>query len=272
MPKRALVTLLTDFGVADPYVAAMKGMILRYCPAADIVDISHDVPPHQILSGAFVLAGAAPYFPSGTLHVVVVDPGVGTNRAILIGRFGGQVFLFPDNGVITFVKEILPLEGLVSVRNFSFLQEEKEVSPTFHGRDLFAPLAGQILSKADIAKFGPTPSQYKLLELPVPYAQGNDLVGEVIHVDHFGNLISNITEQDVKRHWSDVNSLQVNCNNRQVGFLAGTYALVQADSPLALFNSSGHVELAVNQGRACDLFQTGLGAEIRIRETKFLDA
>ena len=86
MPKRALVTLLTDFGVADPYVAAMKGMIFRYCPAADIVDISHDVPPHQILSGAFVLAGAAPYFPPGTLHVVVVDPGVGTDRAILIGR------------------------------------------------------------------------------------------------------------------------------------------------------------------------------------------
>ena len=165
---------------------------------------------------------------------------------------------------------MLPLEGLVSVRNYSFLQ--REVSPTFHGRDLFAPLAGRILSRADIAQFGPMPSQYKLLELPVPYDQGNDLVGEVIHVDHFGNLISNITEQDVKRHWSDVGSLQVNCNNRQVPFPAGTYALVQADSPLSLFNSSGHVELAVNQGRACDVFQAGLGAEIRIRETKFLDA
>ena len=271
MAKRALVTLLTDFGLADPYAAAMKGMILQSCPTADILDITHDIPPHQIMSGAFVLAGAAPYFPIGTLHVVVVDPGVGTDRAILIGQFGGQVFIFPDNGIITFIKEVLPLEGLVVVRNFNFLPE-KGICPVFHGRDLFAPLAGQILSGADIAQFGPTPSRYKLLELPATYSQEKDLIGQVIHVDRFGNLISNITERNVRERWGKMESLQVDCQAQRVGFLAGTYGLVGQDTSLALFNSTGYVELAVNQGRACDVFKAGLGAEVRIRETEFLDA
>ena len=271
MAKRALVTLLTDFGLADPYAAAMKGMILRHCPVADIVDITHDIPPHQIMSGAFVLAGAAPYFPAGTLHVVVVDPGVGTDRAILIGQFGGQVFIFPDNGIITFIKEMLPLEELVVVRNFSFLPEEG-VCPVFHGRDLFAPLAGKLLSGAEISQFGPTPVRYKLLELPATYSQEKDLVGQVIHVDRFGNLISSITERNVRKHWENVESLQVDCRTQRVGVLEGTYGLVHPGTSMAVFNSTGHVELAVNQGRACDVFKAGLGAEVRIRKTEFLDA
>jgi hypothetical protein len=269
--RRALVTLTTDFGLVDPYVAAMKGTILQHCPYADIVDISHDIPPQQVLSAAFVLANSAPCFPKGTLHVVVVDPGVGTGQSILLARFGGQMFLFPDNGVITIIKQILPLEQLISVRNPDFLPR-REVSQTFHGRDIFAPLAGEILMGADISSLGPTPRSYKLLDLPASHEEGEELVGCVIYVDHFGNLISNITTDDLRRRWGELDSLQIVCRGKVVGALAGTYGLVSPGESLALFNSMGLVEVAVNRGRACQEFKVGIGAEIRIRQKKFLEA
>ncbi|MCD4824524.1 MAG: SAM-dependent chlorinase/fluorinase [Phycisphaerae bacterium] len=271
MAKRRLVTLLTDFGSADPYVAAMKGTILQYCPMADIVDISHNIPPHQILHGAFVLANSAPCFPEGTLHVVVVDPGVGTDRAILVGQFGGHLFLFPDNGVISLIKQMLPLEGIVSVRNEKFLPHTSEISHTFHGRDIFAPLAGHILNGVDISNLGPAPSRYKLLDMPTPQEENGELIGRIIYVDHFGNLISNISQEDLRRRWASPEALQVQCNGQPVGKLAVTYGHVAAGKPLALFNSMGLVEVAVNFGQACDMFKAGVGAEVRIRETKYLD-
>jgi S-adenosyl-L-methionine hydrolase (adenosine-forming) len=272
MAKRALVTLTTDFGSADPYVGAMKGMILRHCPQADIVDITHDVPPHEVLSGAFTLAHSAPYFPDGTMHVVVVDPGVGTDRNILMGQFGGHYFLFPDNGVISFIKQIMPLQALVMVRNEAVLPPSSGISTTFHGRDIFGPLAGKILSGVDINDLGPTPSTFKLLDLPDCQDEDDSILGWVIHVDHFGNLVSNITQDRVFRYWKETGSLSVDCRGKTVGPLLSTYADVERNQPLALFNSMGYLEIAVNQGRACDVFQASLGAKIRIREQTFLDS
>ena len=153
MANRPLVTLTTDFGLADPYAAAMKGVILHCCPEAQIVDISHQVPSHNILSGAFVLANAAPFFPPNTVHVVVVDPGVGTDRAILVAQFGDQLYVFPDNGIITFIKDAYPLQNMVEVKHFDLLGIESP-SGTFHGRDVFAPLVGYIFSGKPISRLG----------------------------------------------------------------------------------------------------------------------
>ncbi|MHC4294610.1 MAG: SAM hydrolase/SAM-dependent halogenase family protein, partial [Planctomycetota bacterium] len=163
MAKRAIVTLLTDFGTADPYVAAMKGILLTAAPEAQIVDISHEVPPQDILRGGMVLAQVAQYYPPETLHLIVVDPGVGTERRILAGRFGGQRFLFPDNGIITFVAQSTPLDELVVVRNTKYLPV-RQPSQTFHGRDIFAPLAGHLLSGVQLDKLGPRPDTYKMLD------------------------------------------------------------------------------------------------------------
>jgi S-adenosylmethionine hydrolase len=271
MAKRPLVTLTTDFGLTDPYVAAMKGTILRHCPSADIVDISHEVPPHDIFSGAFLLANAAPCFPEGTVHVAVVDPGVGTDRSILAGLFGGSVYVFPDNGVITFIKEMLPLQGLISVRNMNFLPQTP-VSPTFHGRDIFGPLVGHILKGNPISRLGPTPAKYKLLEIPCPQPRGEELVGRAIYIDHFGNVISGISRAHLQERWKDLDDLHVYCQGRHVGPILATYGLVETGRPLAIFNSMDLLELAVNQGRFCDVFNAPLGAEISVRRQKFIEA
>lgn len=263
MAKQPLVTLLTDFGASDPYVAAMKGVILSQCPRARLVDISHQVPPHDILAGAMVLAEAAPYFPPETVHVVVVDPGVGTDRRILAGKFGGQRFLFPDNGVISVVAETMPLEDLVVVRNTDFFQPGGP-SRTFQGRDVFAPLAAQLLNGLDVRRLGPQPDTYKLLELPVPRQGDDGIIGEIMYVDHFGNLISNITRRDVESLWDDPAVVRVDCNGRRIGPLHGTYGFVEAGGLLALFNSMNRLEVAVNQGRACDVLGATKGAEVRV--------
>lgn len=270
MAKRSLVTLTTDFGTSDPYVGAMKGMILRHCPQADIVDITHEVPPQQVLTGAFTLAHTAPYFPEGTLHVVVVDPGVGTKRNILVGQLGGQYFLFPDNGVISLLRQVLPLQALVMVRNERVL-DNPAVSPTFHGRDVFGPLAGKILSGLDINDLGPTPASYKLLDLPTPQDESDAILGWVIHIDRFGNLVSNITYEQARRRWKDLQTLSVDCNGQAVGPLRNTYADVEVHQPVALFNSMGYLEVAVNQARASETFDATLGAKIRLREQLAID-
>ncbi len=265
MAKLQLVTLLTDFGMSDPYVAATKGAILRSCPYARIVDICHNVPPHDIVAGAFVLAQAAPEFPPGTLHVVVVDPGVGTQRRILVGKFDDQFFLFPDNGVITLIAQMLPMQGIYSVRNTQYLPVE-DVSATFHGRDLFAPIAGHILNGLNIEKLGPPPETYKLLELPVVGENENELTGEVIYVDQFGNLISNISEEMVSKRWDNLTSLQLSCDGKEVGQFQGTYGFAEKNQPLALFNSMGLVEIAVNCGSAAEYFKAGVGARVVLSE------
>jgi len=268
--KRALVTLTTDFGLADPYVAAMKGAILSQCPLAELIDISHEIPPHQILSGAFVLAEAAPFFPPGTVHVVVVDPGVGTDRSVLVGLFAGQTYVFPDNGVITLIQERFTLEGLVVVRNLRLLSAGG-ASATFHGRDLFAPLVGYVLNGNPIRKLGPTPERYTLLKLPRPFGQGEDLLGRVLHVDRFGNLITNITRTHLQKRFSKLDALNVSCQGRPVSPLRTTYGQVEPGRPLALINSMDLLELAVNQGRFCDVFQAAIGAEVAVRQQQFIE-
>ncbi len=259
MAKRSIVTLTTDFGTADPYVAAMKGVILTRSPHANIVDITHEVPPQDIASGAFVLAQAAPHFPPETVHVVVVDPGVGTDRRIIAARFGGQLFLVPDNGIITFIAEVLPLEQMAVVVSTQFLPPD--ASLTFHGRDIFAPIASHLLNGLNIAKLGPVPSSYKMLDIAAPDLEDGQIVGQVIHVDRFGNLISNISSRSLA---AAEGTVTVTCGGQDVGEIKPTYGMADSDTSLALVNSMGYVEVAVNRGRACDRLSAGVGTEVRI--------
>jgi hypothetical protein len=267
---RPIITLLTDFGLADPYVAAMKGTILQICPVAAVVDISHEVPAHDILAAAFVLANSAPAFPEGTAHVVVVDPGVGTSRNILVGRYGGQYYVFPDNGVITFIKEVLPLEGLVAVRNLHALGFD-QASHTFHGRDIMAPVAAHLTMGLDPGELGPTPARYKLLDLPLPESDISSMTGRILYVDHFGNLISNIQASDLHSRFKDTGSIRIECNGQTIGALHETYGQVPPGQALALINSMGLLEIAVCQGRAADALGAGVGAEITVRQQQYLE-
>lgn len=260
--QRKIVTLLTDFGTADPYVGAMKGVLLG-TPDVEIVDICHEVPAHGIAAAAFVLAHAAPYFPPGTVHVVVVDPGVGSERRILAGVFGEHTYLFPDNGVITYVAQSLPLRALAIVRNSRYIPGG--ASATFHGRDIFAPVAGHLLAGVPPRDLGPQPDRYKLLDIPEPAHGEGSILGAVLYVDRFGNLITNIArDMLLARNW-DPARLRVLCAGRDAGMLQGTYCGVPSGAPLALVNSMRLIEVAVNGGRACDVFNASPGTPVEVR-------
>lgn len=265
-----VVTLLTDFGTRDPYVAEMKGQILRAFPFANIIDITHEIPPHDICTAAIVLGEAAQWFPPGTLHVVVVDPGVGSDRAILAAQFGEQKFLAPDNGVLTILKQQYPLEALAAVRKTDYLQGG--AARTFEGRDIFAPAAGNILAGHSIQSLGPVPRTYHLLDFPVPDEGETEIRGEIMYVDRFGNCITNLSHRNVLRRWEDIGVLQVQCGSHTIGRLSSAYQYVEPGHSLALFNSMELLEIAVNQGSACDLLGIGPGTEVRIYEQDFVEA
>ena len=262
MPRQMIATLLTDFGLRDPYVATMKGVMITICPDAHIVDISHAVAPHDILGAAFILAQSVTSFPPGTVHVVVVDPDVGTEREILAARFGGQYFVFPDNGVISFIASSLPLEQIVAVRDKRYFRTAAP-SGTFHGRDILAPVAARILLGLDLRRLGPPPAKYKLLELPRVAEGTGELSGEVLYVDRFGNLITNITNDLIRRHWDALDRVRVFCDGREIGPLRNNYAS-DGGLPLAIINSMGLLEIAINRVRASAALGARVGTPVRV--------
>ena len=263
MAKQRIVTLLTDFGLADPYVAEMKGVILNIAPGTALVDITHEISAGDVMAAAFVLRQVLPYFPEGTVHCAVVDPGVGTERRILAARYAGQSVVFPDNGLITFVDRDQPLEQIASVRNEQYFATS--ISTTFHGRDVMAPVAAHIVRGLSLEKLGPPPERFKLLDIPPPCEDADgSLVGQVIYLDHFGNLISSVAASSLKLVPSDRVGPEVFCGTQSVGPLRIAYASAAPGEPLALINSMSLVEVAVNGGRACDVLSAGVGTPIRV--------
>ena len=263
MPRQMIATLLTDFGLRDPYVASMKGVMISICPDAHIVDITHAVAPHDILGAAFILAQSVGSFPPGTVHVVVVDPGVGTEREILAARMGGQYFVFPDNGVITLVASSLPLEQLVCVRDNRYFQTPGP-SSTFHGRDILAPVAARILMGLDLRRLGPQPTRYKLLELPNVREEAGGLSGQVLYVDRFGNLVTNLTDALIHKRYDALDRVRVQCDGKDCGPLRNSYATLEPGAPLAIINSMGLLEIAVNRGAASRVLGAHVGAPVRV--------
>lgn len=253
--EQAIITLLTDFGLTDVYVGAMKGVILSRCPGAVIVDLTHAVEPGNLHTAAYLLGVAWHHFPKGTVHTVVVDPGVGSDRRILAARVYGQIMLAPDNGVLSRVFEDCEPEMVVSVENNAlFLQP---VSNTFHGRDIFAPVAAALAGGAPLDQLGPVVDHWVHLPKIEPWRREDGrLEGQVVHIDSFGNLITNIESTDVPK------SLHVEINGYAIAGLQQSYAEVDLGQPLAIIGSGGRLEVSVNEGHAADRFNANVGTAV----------
>src|SRR5579885_1417354 len=242
-----IITLTTDFGEDSPYVAAMKGVILTLNPAARIVDLSHLIPPQDVRHAAFFLAGCVPYFPAGVIHVVVVDPGVGTERAVLYVEAAGHRLLVPDNGCwILLGRDAASPPTVLRLNEPRYWRES--VSNTFHGRDIFAPAAAHLSLGLDPKKLGQPADEWVRWEMPQPRPVANGWRGEVVFVDHFGNLITNIPA-GVVRSAPDV--LQVGKKTFRRGFRwVRTYGEAKPGALVVLVSSAGLVEVAVAPGNA----------------------
>lgn len=258
--KMTPISLLTDFGLADPYVGIMKGVILSVNPSARIIDITHEVPPQDILEASFLIQSAYAYFPLGTVHVVVVDPGVGSDRSIVCMELNGHRFLAPDNGVLSQVFSERDLERGVYVENPDYFLTP--VSHTFHGRDIFAPVAAHLSMGLDMAKLGADAVPSDLVRLPLPqpgYIGETTLEGIIIATDRFGNLVTNIRQRHLKELLGKTQkeNLEIQINALRIQGLSQSYDRVLPQQALAILGSRGFLEISVNCGNA----QTRTGAK-----------
>jgi len=263
-----IVTLLTDFGVESTYPAQMKGVILGRCPEARIVDLSHGVPRHDVRTAAFMLASAVKAFPEGTVHVAVVDPGVGSSRPILAAAVEGSLFIAPDNGLLTIIlgtehegRAGRRVEALVSVENASLFRAE--VSSTFHGRDVFAPVAAELASGTPIGDLGPPVKEFRPFEVPAPKCEGGRVLGEVLYVDPFGNLVTNIPAGALRSGSQD--RTQTRIAGAVINGLSAAYSDVHAGMLLAYIGSAGFLEVAVNRQSAADRLGAGIGTRVSVK-------
>ncbi|MDX9788837.1 MAG: SAM-dependent chlorinase/fluorinase [Desulfobacterales bacterium] len=260
----AVITLLTDFGFDDAYVGIMKGVILSKAPSARIVDISHRVLPHNLLQAAFLLDSAYAYFPKGTVHTVVVDPGVGGNRAIIAVEAAGFFFLAPNNGVLTPVLNKVTVSNAMLVENHALFLEP--VSRTFHGRDIFAPIAAYLSEGGNIRLLGPciAPAEAVRLEIPEPVLfETGELIGTIIDMDRFGNLITNISKEHLKTHFPKMHSqIFIRIGKTNIAGLSKSYSDVSTGYPLAVIGSRGYLEISINCGSAKDFFSVTIGEHI----------
>jgi len=243
-----IITLLTDFGTADSYVGEVKGTLLSRVHGAALFDITHQVPPGDLRAGQYILARVWHRFPQGTVHLVVVDPGVGTARRALAAGAGGHFFVAPDNGLLS----CLPGDA-----HFVSLPIPPGAAPTFHARDVFAPAAAQLAIGASLTQLGHTITDAHGSPLPAPHHDGAAVVGEVLYVDRFGTLISNIAGEQVEP------GVRIKVAGTEIGPLARTFGDVPRGQLVALVGSGGTVEIAVRDGSAARLLGVGVGAEVR---------
>ena len=253
----SLITLTTDFGLADSYVGVMKGVILSIDPTATIVDISHDITPQDVREAAYVLYTAYPYFPPDTIHVVVVDPGVGSQRRAIALRAAQARFVAPDNGVLSYV---LAKEGMSEAVSLTHPRYHRPtVSPTFHGRDIFAPVAAHLARCAPLAEFGEPLTEIVTFPLPQPQVLPyGDVVGHVLHIDRFGNLILDVREGDFILG----GGITLEVAGRHIQGLGRTFTDVPAGELVAYIGSAGHLEIALREGHAAQSLGVERGDEI----------
>jgi hypothetical protein len=260
----SVVTLLTDFGDRDYFVASMKGVILNINPHVRLVDLSHRVTPQDVEAAAFLLKSSYHYFPDGTVHVVVVDPGVGTKRRALLVTSPRYFFLGPDNGVLT---HIFRDEVGVEVRAIENRQYRLDAEgATFDGRDLFAPSAAWLTRGQAPGTYGPLVRDYVTLSIPAPSFSGDVLTGRVAHVDHFGNLITDVTTLLVKELQGKTRrqTVRVRIAGLSINDLAPSYAEGEANRCSALINSNGQVEIFLKNGSAAEFLKVGRGERVEV--------
>lgn len=257
--KTPLITLTTDFGLRDPYVAAMKGVIYAIEPRLSVVDLSHDIAPQDIMEGALFLAGALACFPKGTIHIAVVDPGVGTERHPIAVRAGGQIIVCPDNGLATlFLRDHFLQEARI-IANPKFMAAT--VSPTFHGRDIFAPTAAHLAKGLPLSELGAEIDTIVTLDAPTPQGgAASGMRGKIIHIDRFGNCVTNIHTIALK----GAVPVSIRAGRHRLSGLHRTYGDVASGKPVALIGSSGYIEIAVNGGNANAALLIGKGDDILV--------
>ena len=257
---RPVIALLTDFGTRDHYAGTMKGVVLGICPDATLVDITHDIAAHDVLGGALELAASYKYFPAGTIFLVVVDPGVGSARRGLAAEAGDYKFVAPDNGVLTAVFDEHPPRKVVELSERKYARPT--VSRTFEGRDRFAPGAAWLAKGIDLGALGRPAVGFHRLEIPKPILDEQQIVGEVLRVDRFGNLVTNIDRRTFDRLTGQ--TLEIRAGGHAVAKVVSTYADVSAGEVCALFGSSDHLEVAANGSSAAALLALERGAPVTI--------
>jgi S-adenosyl-L-methionine hydrolase (adenosine-forming) len=258
---RPVIALLSDFGTRDHYAGTMKGVMLGICPEATLVDITHDIAPHDVLEGALQLAASFRYFPAGTIFLVVVDPGVGSARRGIAAEAGDYRFVAPDNGVLTAVFRDTPPRRVVELSERRYARPT--VTRTFEGRDRFAPAAAWLAKGTQLAALGRTITDYHKLDVPAVEMTADALRGVVLLVDRFGNLVTNIDRRTFEA-FSKQSRIRILVGSTPVDRLVSTYAEIGPGEVCALFGSSDHLELAANAASAASQLQLGKAASIEI--------
>lgn len=264
MPRRPLITLITDFGTADHFVGSMKGVILNINPQAEIVDICHEIAPYDIFDGAYTLAQSYYLFPRDSIHVVVVDPGVGSARRPVLARSLKYKFVAPDNGVLSLAYE---REAGLEVRHITashyFLSP---LSDTFHGRDVFAPVAAWLSRGMEADKFGDPVADFVRFASPQPERLGEDsLKGVVLKVDKFGNIITNLRPEDIAEPTAATpRSLRIIINQHIITRMYKDYSRGKPSEPFAIVGSTGFIEISVNRGSAARMLNASRGTEVGV--------
>ena len=282
-----VITLLTDFGNQDAYVGIMKGVIAGINPVANIVDICHSVPPQDIFNGAYLLYSSYKYFPRKTIHVAVVDPGVGSRRGIVCVETKDYFFLVPDNGILSFIIQDEKPKSIFRITNSKYFLPSP--SNTFHGRDVFAPVAAHLSLGVKPQQFGIRVNHLKQLDMPKPVRKKPGQVeGRIIYIDRFGNLISNVTKEylvklvggqkpEVRSKTQDAfkktskekilsqrDTMETTIGKKKIVGLSKTYTDAKPGEPLVLFGSAGFLEVSINQGNAQKYFRVDRGNKIRV--------
>jgi S-adenosylmethionine hydrolase len=262
--SRPVIALLTDFGLRDHYTGTMKGVALGFCREITFVDITHDIPPHDVVTAGLELAAAYRYFPAGTIFLVVVDPGVGSARKAIAAEAGGYRFVGPDNGVLSIVFDELEPGRIVELSDERYARPSK--SRTFEGRDRFAPAAGWLASGLDLGALGVPFGPIQRLDMPKPQVAGEVLSGEVLRVDRFGNLITNIGRRDLEA-FAPGGSVMIYISARRISSVVPTYSDVPPGGLCALIGSSEQLEIAVNGSSARKELDASRGAAVHVHRS-----
>ena len=266
MKLSGIITLTTDFGLSDPYVAMMKGVILSINPSAKLVDVTHQIGTGSISQAALMIHETFPFFPEGTVHVAVVDPGVGSNRRLLALEAADHFFVGPDNGLFWPVfRDFAGAKAVQLTQSRYFLQS---ITPTFHGREIFAPVAAHLSLGLSLPSLGPAVRDLTKLTTPQPRIEAGVLCGEIIRTDHFGNLVTNISGKELTNFLQSA-SPRIEAGKLVIRKLNRIYADCEEGESLALINSSGLLEIAVNLGRASEYIGLNngeiVGALVQVR-------
>ena len=260
---RPVIALLSDFGSKDHYVGTMKAVILGICPDVTLVDITHEIAPHDVLDGALELAAAYRFFPAGTIFLAVVDPGVGSARRGIAAEVGDYRFISPDNGLLTAVIRDVPPRKIVELTERRYARPT--VSRTFEGRDRFAPAAAWLSKGVHLSAFGRPVTDYHLLDLPKPVLDGATLRGAVVRIDRFGNVVTNLDRRSCERLADGGGGLQLTVRDHSIARIVSTYADIPAGDLAALFGSTDTLEVAAQETSAAERLGVAVGDPVELK-------